>query len=91
MTSQTAAWHPLRRMRCHRHRRRAEDGGTSRIDLRLPDSLKLRIEEAAGRQRLSVNARLVRAAQAALEPDDRDRGPRQRSPRGGQRYTGWVR
>jgi hypothetical protein len=34
----------------------AEDGGTSRINLRLPDSLKLRIEEAAGRQRLSVNA-----------------------------------
>src|SRR3979411_2558157 len=30
----------------------AEDGGTSRINLRLPDSLKLRIEEAAGRQRL---------------------------------------
>ncbi|MDT7648991.1 MAG: hypothetical protein QOI36_397 [Pseudonocardiales bacterium] len=69
----------------------AEDGGTSRINLRLPDSLKLRIEEAAGRQRLSVNAWLVRAAQAALEPDDRDRRPRQRSPRGGQRYTGWVR
>jgi hypothetical protein len=69
----------------------AEDGGTSRINLRLPDSLKLRVEEAAGQQRLSVNAWLVRAAEAALEPDDRDRQPRQRSPRGGQRYTGWVR
>lgn len=69
----------------------AEDGGTSRINLRLPDSLKLRVEEAAGRQRLSVNAWLVRAAEAALEPDDPDRDVRRRSPRGGQRYSGWVR
>jgi hypothetical protein len=67
----------------------AEDGGTSRINLRLPDSLKLRVEEAAGRQRLSVNAWLVRAAEAGLAPGDRE--PQQRSPRGGQRYTGWVR
>lgn len=69
----------------------AEEGGTSRINLRLPDSLKFRVEEAAGRQRLSVNAWLVRAAEAALEPGDPDRHSRPRSPRGGQRYTGWVR
>lgn len=69
----------------------AEEGGTSRINLRLPDSLKIRIEEAAGRERLSLNAWLVRAAAAALEPDDRDRRSPWRGPRGGQRYTGWVR
>ena len=69
----------------------AEDGGTSRINLRLPDSLKLRVEEAAARQRLSVNAWLVRAADAALAPADPHRDPRPRGPRGGQRYTGWVR
>ena len=66
----------------------SDDGATSRINLRLPDSLKARVEEAAGRQRLSVNAWLVRAAAAALEPDDGT--PVRRSPRG-QRYSGWVR
>ena len=69
----------------------ADDGGTSRINLRLPDSLKLRVEEAAGRERLSVNAWLVRAAEAALEADDRAERFRRHSPRSGQRYTGWVR
>ena len=65
-----------------------EDGTTSRINLRLPAQLKGRIEEAAGREGLSVNAWLVRALTSAVEPDDRGR----RSSRGaGQRYTGWVR
>ena len=39
----------------------------SRINLRLSESLKGRIEEAAGQAGLSVNAWLVRAAAAALE------------------------
>lgn len=64
----------------------AEDGGTSRINLRLPDALKVRTEEAAGREGLSLNAWLVRAATAALESEERR--PR---PRGSQHYTGWVR
>jgi hypothetical protein len=64
----------------------AEDGGTSRINLRLPDALKARAEETAGREGLSLNAWLVRAATAALESEDRR--PR---PRGSQHYTGWVR
>lgn len=63
-----------------------EDGGTSRINLRLPDALKVRAEEAAGREGLSLNAWLVRAATAALESEDRRPGPR-----GSQHYTGWVR
>ena len=65
-----------------------DDSATSRINLRLPAQLKTRVEEAAGREGLSVNAWLVRALASAVEPDDRDR----RSTRGaGQRYTGWVR
>ncbi|TMR11328.1 toxin-antitoxin system HicB family antitoxin, partial [Nonomuraea zeae] len=70
----------------------ADDGGTSRISLRVPEHLKPRIEEAAARDGLSVNAWLVRAVSSALEPG----GPRRRSDRRvetqtGQRYTGWVR
>jgi hypothetical protein len=70
-------------------RTEGDEGGTSRINLRLPDSLKLRAEEAAEREGLSVNAWLVRAVAAALEPDDR--GSRRTSQRGWQSYTGWVR
>lgn len=66
-----------------------EDGGTSRINLRLPDALKSRVESAAGRQRLSVNAWLVRAAESALEPGT-DRQAVQRTSHGGERITGWV-
>jgi hypothetical protein len=69
----------------------ADDGATARINLRLPEALKVRVEEAASRERLSVNAWLVRAADAALRPDGRERPTRSRSSRGGQHYTGWVR
>ncbi|MGW2601806.1 hypothetical protein [Streptomyces klenkii] len=68
----------------------AEDGATARINFRPPEHLKTRIEEAAGREGLSVNAWLVRAVSAMLEPDDRARRPERRAPRGGQHYTGWV-
>jgi hypothetical protein len=64
-----------------------DEGGTSRINLRLPDSLKLRAEEAAEKEGLSLNAWLVRAVAAALEPDD----SRRTTARGRQSYTGWVR
>jgi hypothetical protein len=76
----------------------ADDAAMVRINLRLPEHLKGRVEEAAGRAGLSVNAWLVRAANAALDghsgPGDQgDRPPREdwRAPRGGQRFTGWVR
>jgi hypothetical protein len=65
-----------------------DEGGTSRINLRLPDSLKVRAEEAADREGLSVNAWLVRAVAAALESDGH---PRRTSPLGRQSYIGWVR
>lgn len=67
----------------------AEDGAMSRINFRLPDQLKGRIEEAAAREGLSVNAWLVRAAHAAVRPAEQPRTSR--SPLGGQRYTGWAR
>lgn len=68
-----------------------DDGGMSRINLRMQDQLKGRIERAAGAEGTSVNSWLVRAATAALERVDA--GPRRdfRAPRGGQRYTGWAR
>ncbi|MEV0388007.1 toxin-antitoxin system HicB family antitoxin [Nonomuraea sp. NPDC050643] len=69
-----------------------EEGGTSRISLRVPEQLKPRIEEAAARDGLSVNAWLVRAVSAALDPGQAGRsagrGPAQQS---GKRYSGWVR
>jgi hypothetical protein len=67
----------------------ADDGATARINLRLPEQLKAGIEQAASRERLSVNAWLVRAAAAALASDEPQ--PRRRSGRIGQGYTGWVR
>lgn len=67
-----------------------EDGGTTRLSLRVPEHLKPRIEEAAGREGLSVNAWLVRAVSAALESGARPSAPRA-SQRGERRYTGWVR
>jgi hypothetical protein len=63
-----------------------EDGGTARLNLRIPETLKRRIEDAAGAEGVSLNAWLVRAAGAALDA----MGSR-RSPTGGDRYTGWIR
>ena len=67
----------------------ADDGAVSRINLRLPDQLKQRVEEAASRDRLSINAWLVRAANNALGADA-SRPPHRRSVYG-EKYTGWVR
>ena len=69
----------------------ANEGGTARINLRLPESLKTRAEEAAGREGLSVNAWLVRAVATVLDSADRSGHLRRPTPRSGQRYTGWVR
>jgi|SRR5215211_6633415 len=69
----------------------ADGGAIARINLRLPERLKAGVEQAANRERLSVNAWLVRVAAAALAHDDSDRRPRQRGGRMGQAYTGWVR
>ncbi|TYB68922.1 hypothetical protein FXF51_10565 [Nonomuraea sp. PA05] len=70
----------------------AEEGGTSRISLRVPEHLKPRIEDAAARDGLSVNAWLVRAVSAALDPGAAgNRSGRRPAQRSGNRYSGWVR
>jgi hypothetical protein len=66
----------------------SDEGATARINLRLPEQLKTGIEQAASRERLSVNAWVVRVAAAALAHDDRRPPPR--GGRLGQAYTGWV-
>lgn len=63
----------------------------SRINLRMPDHLKARIEQAAASEGLSVNAWLVRAAVAALERGGPSRRQERRPATGAQRYTGWAR
>jgi hypothetical protein len=68
------------------------EGGVSRINLRLPDELKSRVEQGAEREGLSVNSWLVRAAAAAVERGETGlRAPEQDTARGGRRYTGWAR
>lgn len=72
----------------------AEEGGSARINLRMPDTLKSRVEAAALREGRSVNSWLVRAATVALEhpapaaprPHQTPTTPR-RAPR---RVTGWA-
>ena len=65
-----------------------DEGSMSRINLRMPERLKARIETAAAAEGLSVNAWLVRAAAAAAERAGPDRP---RAPRGPQKYRGWAR
>ncbi|OEJ30901.1 histidine kinase [Streptomyces subrutilus] len=66
-----------------------DEGGTARVNLRLPAHLKARAEEAAGREGLSVNAWLVRAVSAAVEGGTRPRATEKTQI--GQSFTGWVR
>ncbi|HVQ96645.1 MAG TPA: toxin-antitoxin system HicB family antitoxin [Mycobacteriales bacterium] len=60
-----------------------EAAGTVRITLRLPESIKVRLEEAATKEALSVNTWLVRVIARAL-----DHAP---NPRSGRRITGYAR
>ena len=71
----------------------AEDGPTTRLNVRLPEQLKAAIDEAAAAEGRSANAWLVRAAFAALQRAERDR-PDERSfgtKQAKQQFTGWVR
>ncbi|MER8061815.1 MULTISPECIES: toxin-antitoxin system HicB family antitoxin [unclassified Streptomyces] len=67
-----------------------DEGGTARVNLRLPAQLKARAEEAASREGLSVNAWLVRAVSAAVDGGARPR-PAEKTQSFGQSFTGWVR
>ncbi|MFD5419263.1 toxin-antitoxin system HicB family antitoxin [Streptomyces sp. NPDC127069] len=68
-----------------------EEGGTARINLRLPAHLKARAEEAAVREGISVNAWVVRTLSAALSDAAAEQPAGLRRTRAGQSYTGWVR
>lgn len=62
----------------------------ARINLRLPEQLKARIEEAAAREKVSANVWLARAAATALDTTS-PRQPVNPGRLGGQQFTGWVR
>lgn len=66
-----------------------DEGGTARVNLRLPAHLKVRAEEAASREGLSVNAWLVRAVSAAVEGGTPSRTAERTTI--GQSFKGWVR
>ncbi|HEU4758249.1 MAG TPA: histidine kinase [Agromyces sp.] len=70
----------------------ADDASTSRTTLRIPDQLKVQVEQAAARDGVSVNTWLVRAIAAAVEPTP-SRRPTETHPADGDanRVTGWVR
>ncbi|SRR6266536_841215 len=61
----------------------AEDGLAARITLRLPDSLKASLEEAASREGVSVNTWIVKALARGLSAAT--------TPRIGSRLTGYGR
>lgn len=65
-----------------------DEGPVARINLRLPEHLKQRVEEAASREGVSVNAWLVRAAAAGLGLGGRASTGRVAPT---QHFTGWVR
>lgn len=72
----------------------ADEGGTARVNLRLPAHVKTRVEEEAAGEGLSVNAWLVRVVSAAVDTGAvvTSRAPARPANTGstGQSFTGWV-
>lgn len=62
-----------------------DDGGTWRVTLRLPESLRSPVDAAARAEGLSVNAWLGRAVAAALG------GGRRTHAKSDKNFSGWVR
>jgi hypothetical protein len=67
----------------------ADDAGMARMTLRLPQSLKERVEAAATADGVSVNTWLAQAARLALDGTGGSQ-PRQSRHRPGQRITGFA-
>jgi hypothetical protein len=63
-----------------------EDGGTWRITLRLPESLRAAVEAATRHDGSSLNAWLVRAVAAAVQSK-----AGRATPGSARQVTGWVR
>ena len=68
-----------------------DDSPMTRINLRLGQDLKDRVEDAARREGISVNAWLVRSAGSSLTPGPTNPSASWGSARGADRYRGWVR
>ncbi|MFK0149886.1 toxin-antitoxin system HicB family antitoxin [Streptomyces griseus] len=68
----------------------ATEGPVGRINFRPPEQLKSRIEAAAAREGLSVNAWLVRVAGAAVETGADQPQPGRRGQGPTRSYVGWV-
>jgi hypothetical protein len=66
------------------------EGALARINLRLPEQLKARVEQAAEKEGLSINAWLVRAVSSVVE---RGRAGAAESPpdSSAQHFKGWGR
>ena len=62
-----------------------DDGGTWRVTLRVPESLRSPVDAAARAEGLSVNAWLVRAVASALG------GKRHARANTDKHFSGWVR
>lgn len=68
-----------------------EDASQTRVTLRLPESLKARVDDAAATDGVSINSWLVRAVQKALTTTP-GAATTSSGPAGlGRRMTGWVR
>lgn len=65
------------------------EGGAARINFRPSESLKARIEEAANKEGLSINAWLIRAITAVLSSSGLR--PESRTATVGDSFKGWVR
>ena len=63
-----------------------DDGGTWRITLRLPESLRAAVEAATRHDQSSLNAWLVRAVAAAVQSK-----AGRAAPGNARQVTGWVR
>jgi len=68
-----------------------DDGEMTRINLRLGQDLKDRVEDAARAAGTSVNAWLVRAASSALTDRPAAGSPARTTARGSDHYRGWAR
>ncbi|KUM78482.1 toxin-antitoxin system HicB family antitoxin [Streptomyces sp. ISL-22] len=66
------------------------EGAVGRINFRPPEQLKARIEAAAAKEGLSVNAWLVRVTTAALDAGATQPRPGRRGPGPTRHYVGWV-
>jgi hypothetical protein len=67
-----------------------DDGGTWRVTLRLPESLRTAVDAAARSAGLSVNAWLVRAVSGALGAKGRTTRSRSHGD-SDKNFSGWVR